>query len=114
MKYEVVIKKNKEKDEFEIIGDNTAIMWVNDKQGEKITKPCNVKLYLSRNAMLGLGKELIRAAQRDFKGDVWHFYPVQSRESIYESLGIILMPESVEPVVIDHEPGKIDNFFNDK
>ena len=61
MKYEIDIL-NDDNDEFENKADNVGVVQVHDNQGNDITSKANVQIYLSRNALLGLGTELIRLA----------------------------------------------------
>ncbi len=76
-------------------------------------KDCKVQLFMSKNAMLGLGKELIRAAHEKGVGDITHFYPSTSHPGYSQTLGVIVHPESVEPILGDDEFETIDNIILD-
>jgi hypothetical protein len=87
-----------EEEEFETAGDNIAQIDVMDKNGNDITKDCRVQVTLSKNALLGLGTELIRLAHKFSDGKHFHIDPI-SKESVVQSLGIMLHPESCELIV---------------
>lgn len=61
MKYEVDIN-NDDNDVFENKADNVGMLQVFDNEGKEITEQSTVSLSLSKNALLGLGTELIRMA----------------------------------------------------
>lgn len=113
MEYKVNLKKIGTED-FEKDRNNSARASVQNNDGDDLTNKSRVKLFMSKNAMLGLGKELIRAAHRKVKADVWHFYPAKEIGNIHETFGIVLMPESVEPILIDDEPVEIDKILYNK
>ena len=57
MKYLIDIE-NDENDDFERFADNVGVLQVFDSYGNEITKASKVSLFLSKNALIGLGTEL--------------------------------------------------------
>jgi len=114
MKYKVEIAKPQSLEIFEKNRDNTASICIRSKKGEKLPH-CEVRLYLSKNAALGLGKELIRyACEKEKAINPWHFYHAQPDSDITQTLGILLAPDSVEPILGYYEKGRIDNYAQKK
>jgi hypothetical protein len=74
---------------------------IQDKQGKHVAESCKLFIYLSKNALLEFGKELISNALHEDKSDIYHFYPAASDTGISINFGIIVHPESVEPIIID-------------
>ncbi|MEW9674342.1 hypothetical protein [Ammoniphilus sp. 3BR4] len=83
---------------FEITGNNIAEVNVIDKNGNDITQNCRVQITLSKNALLGLGTELIRLAHEYKDGKHFHIEPI-SKGYVVQSMGIMLHPESCELIV---------------
>jgi len=83
---------------FEIEGNNIAEVTVLDKSGNDITNNCRVQITLSKNALIGLGTELIRLAHNYKDGKHYHIDPI-SKDYIVQSMGIMLHPESCELIV---------------
>lgn len=54
-------------DPFERESDNVGALHIYDKEGNDISSSVNVQLFLNKNAMLGLGTELIRMANNSFR-----------------------------------------------
>lgn len=88
-----------EEEEFELAGDNIAQIDVMDKNGNNITKDCRVQITLSKNAMLGLGTELIRLAHKFSDGKHFHIDTISQDSDAVQTLGIMLHPESCELIV---------------
>jgi hypothetical protein len=67
-----------------------------------------VELRLSREAMLGLGTELIRAAHRQSaEPGFWHLSPAEPSFSS-QMLGLYLTPDSCELLVAEDDLGSLD------
>lgn len=109
MKYIVDID-NDEFDEYENSADNVGIVEVFDKNGNKVSSKTKVQLYLSKNALLGLGTELIRLAYHYKEGKHYHITPAE-REMLCQRLGIFLTPESSELIVCCSDNNKIDEYL---
>lgn len=112
MKYVIDIK-NDEHDEFESKADNVAVLQVFDNEGNEITKQSKVSLFLSENALLGLGTELIRLAHNYKEGKHYHIEPA-SEDMMVQTLGVFLTPDSSELIVGCSDEDVIDEYFKDK
>ena len=98
---------------------NTAIhnaidIIVQNKKGNYINKACKVCLHMSKSAMVEFGKELVRNALKDTGGDVYHFNPAGTGLGIDIRFGVIVHPESVEPIIIDDIEPVIDTSLQEK
>ena len=113
MEYKINIPRIQGIESYEQNNENVASIIVQDKDGHNITKTCKVELYISRTAMLELGKELIRDTYRKNGGDVFHFYRAGTGLGINETLGVILHPISVEPIIIDGVGKPIETYLED-
>ncbi len=112
MKYILALNKSLEVENFEKNRDNTTYIHVKNKKGEYITDQCTVKIILNDDGMLGLGKSLIRYAyEKEKVGGPLHFYKAQPNEAIIETLGIILVPESAEPIIGENIDKPIDEYL---
>ena len=110
MKYEIDIT-DCINDYFENEADNvmTAIVYSNQEQKNENVK--YVMLYMSKNAMLGMGTESIRLAHNFKEGRHMHLEP-SSKERQVQTMGVFLKPESV-PLIICCDEGKpIDDYLN--
>ena len=111
MVYKVCLTKPVAQEDFEKHQNNVATISIQDKKGNFVTDNCNIVLSLSKNAMLGLGKELIREVHREgHSGDMTHFYPARPGEGLVISFGIIIHPESVEPILGNDDFESIDSY----
>lgn len=72
-------------EDFEEKSDNICTVKVYD-DNFKLIENCRVELFLSKNGMIGLGKELIRMAQNFHVGRHVHLDP----PDIVEKLGVFL------------------------
>ena len=98
-KYVINLVNNTDKEEyFEETGDNLALVNVFNQNGIDITQNCRVQITLSKNALLGLGTELIRLAHQYRNGKHFHIDPIE-KEYVVQSLGVMLHPESCELIV---------------
>jgi len=86
---------------------------IQDKKGNHITGSCKLYVYLSKNALLEFGKELINNALHAEYSDVYHFYPAGSGIGISVNFGIIVHPESIEPIIIDDMDPIASNALNE-
>ena len=109
MKYEIDIQ-NDENDKFENNGDNVGIVQVHDKEENDITSKANVQLFLSRNALLGLGTELIRLAHSYRQTKHIHIEPAQA-DMMVQRMGIFLTPDSAELTILCNDSKVIDDYF---
>lgn len=110
MNYLVEPKKIGYLEYFEKNNDNTSEIIIRNKDGINITHRCKVKLSISKNGMIGLAKELIRET---FEADPLtpnHFYPAKPNQEIVQTLGILLAPDSAEPLMDFWAVGKLDNY----
>lgn len=109
MKYEVDIL-NDENDEFEENADNVVVVKVYNDLGKDITSKANVQLYLSKNALLGLGTELIRLAHNYKETKHVHIEPTEKDMQV-QRMGIFLTPDSAEITLICNDNDVIDRYF---
>ena len=69
-----------------------------------------MELSLSKNAMLGLGTELIRRAVQDqYKDKHWHLDPTTKGDidNACQEMGVFLHPDSPEVVITQGEMGDL-------
>lgn len=109
MKYEIDIQ-NDENDEFENNADNVGIVQVHDKEGNDITSKANVQIFLSKNALLGLGTELIRLAHSYSDTKHVHIEPAEA-DNMVQRMGIFLTPDSAELTILCNDSKVIDAYF---
>ena len=112
MKYEIDIE-NDENDEFEINADNVAIVQVHDKEGNDITAKTDVQIFLSKNALLGFGTELIRLANNYTDTKHIHMEPVEV-DNIVQRMGIFLTPNSAQLTILCSDSKAIDEYFEEE
>ena len=93
---------------------NSIDITVKDKKGNYIAKSCKVCLHISKSAMVEFGKELVRNALKDTGGNVYHFNPAGTGLGIDIRFGVIVHPESVEPIIIDDIEPVIDTSLQEK
>ncbi len=109
MKYEIDIQ-NDENDKFERNADNVGIVQIHDKEGNDITSKATVQLFLSKNALLGLGTELIRLAHSYSDTKHIHIEPAQTNNMV-QRMGIFLTPDSAELTIFCNDNKVIDDYF---
>lgn len=109
MKYEVDIN-NDDNDVFENKADNVGMLQVFDNEGNEITEQSTVSLFLSENALLGLGTELIRMAHNYKEGKHYHVEPA-TNDLMVQTLGLFLTPDSSELIVGCSNQDVIDTCF---
>lgn len=100
---------------YEERDQNIARVRVQLPTGEVVADPrYRVELTLSKDAMLGLGTELIRLAVEggDIKG-VYHVHPIE-RDFASAVLGIFIVPESCELLVAHDDFGTIEEIQSNK
>ena len=78
MIYKVDLNKKVAIEDFEKNRDNVVSLKIKVSHEHAIS-PSKVELNLSKNAMIGLGMELIRASQAAEQGSVVHFYPSKAQ-----------------------------------
>ena len=98
MNYEVIIPREYGQiEDFEKNDANIACFKVFDKQGNDISDQVRyVTIFLSKNAMLGFGTELIRLAHNFKEGKEVHIMPASKEKGAEQSMGIFLTPASCE------------------
>lgn len=112
MKYKIDLQKNNKLENFELQKNNIGTVHIQDKMGKDITNEANVLLTLSREALLGFGKSLIRYAhEKEALGGPLHFYRTTDPEELPETLGLILTPQSVEPILGEKLEKSIDQII---
>jgi len=109
MIYEIDIL-NETKDEFENEADNVGIVEVYDKDGNDVSSNTNVQIFLSKNALLGLGTELIRLAHKFSEGSHIHIEPAEE-DTMIQRMGIFLSPDSAELTIFCNDNKLIDDYF---
>ncbi|PEL10252.1 hypothetical protein [Bacillus sp. AFS017336] len=111
--YNINLVNNSDEEEvFETEGNNIAEVTVIDNNGINITKDCSVMISLSKNALIGLGSELIRLAHDYKDGKHFHIDPI-SKGNVVQSLGIMLHPESCELIVGCGEYKTFNEYINE-
>ncbi len=94
MKYAFSIPETEE-EHNEILYDNMILFRVYDENDEDISAKCiYVIIYLTKNAKIGLGTELIRLAHNFEDGKEVHIVPSTKEKGPQESMGIYLTPDS--------------------
>ena len=112
MKYVIDIK-NDTNDKFEENSDNVGIVEVYDKEGNDITAKADVQIFLSKNALLGLGTELIRLANNYMDTKHIHMEPVEV-DNIIQRMGIFLTPDSAQLTILCSDSKGIDEYFEEE
>jgi len=110
-KHEVLLKWSKSEEEnFEKKGENLATVWVIGPGGERI-KDNNIKvqMFLSKDALIGLGTELIRLAYNFREGRHWHLEPM-SKDNIVQTMGVYLTPDSEELIICCDDLGILSDY----
>ncbi len=102
--------ENDADDKFEAKADNVAVFQIFDDKGNDITASSKANLFLSKNALLGLGTELIRLAHNFQDGKHLHLEPTE-KDMMVQRLGIFLTPDSGKIVVGCGEMKTIDEYF---
>jgi hypothetical protein len=103
MKYSVMfIKKDLIKEDFEINKDNMVDLYIQNKYGQNVTEQYKIVACLSKDAMLGLGKSLIRRATGYYeRGDPMQIMPARKGHTMF-AYGICLHPQSIETIIGDN------------
>ncbi len=101
---------NDEHDEFEENADNVAAVEVFDENGQKMGSDLKVEMFLSKNALLGLGTELIRLAHKYVEGKHYHI-TLADKEMLCQRMGIFLTPNSNELIITCCDYEKIDDLI---
>ena len=108
MKYVVDIE-NYTNDLFELNSDNVLTLKVYDSKNE-LQKDCHVEMFLTKNAMLGLGTELIRLAHDFHEGKHFHLDPCE-KDLIVQTMGVYVEPSSSSLVISCDKNQKIDDIL---
>lgn len=108
MKYEVDIKKIELIEPYEQEQNNVMHVYAQKKINIDSGTKYKIVLSLSKNAMLGLGKELIRYAYLNRKpGHHVHLEPIEPGKPQVQAMGIYLLPASIPGIVGHGEFGDI-------
>lgn len=79
---------------------NVGLFQVFNKQHQNVSnRVIYVIFFLSKNAMLGLGTELIRLAHNFEEGKEVHVIPASKETGAQQSMGIFLTPDSCEFII---------------
>ena len=105
MKYVVRIDDDS-KDNFEWKADNVIRVKIQDEE----TNP-NVMIFASKNAMIGLGTELIRMAYAFEEGKHMHLEPSNADMQV-QRMGVFLTPDSNSVIVCCEDMESIDEYVN--
>jgi len=108
LKYVININ-NDEFDEFDKNADNVAQVHIYDNDNRVIPN-AKVQLYLNKNALIGLGTELIRLAHNYVEGKHYHIEPAD-KETLCQRLGIFLTPDSNELIILCSDQNVIDEYL---
>ena len=111
MKYEFELDDDSN-DFFEETADNVAEIRVFNQDNLEITQTSVVEISLSKNALIGLGTELIRMAYKFKDGKHIHLEPVNSEQQV-QRLGIFLKPTSSNTIISCKDSGCIDEYISD-
>lgn len=99
-----------EHDEFEQLADNVGTVLVLDQNGESARQQPRVMISLSRNAMIGLGTELIRMAHRFEVGRHVHVEPMMEG-LVCQRRGVFMTPESSELIIACGDELDVDSYI---
>ena len=102
--------EDRSNDLFEHDADNVAEVRIFDNRGEDITKGSTVQMFLSKNALFGLGTELIRMAHNFHEGKHAHLEPVDE-ECQVQRMGVFLTPDSGKLIICCNEGKCIDEYL---
>lgn len=108
MKYSVNIKNPITREEFEINKDNIVDLYIQDECGKNVTKQFKIIASLSKNAMIGLGKSLIRRATGYYEyGNPMQIMPAR-KGHVMLAYGICLHPQSIETIIGDNSIDSVE------
>lgn len=101
MKYVISLENHNDTETVSEAEKTLAHSQVKTKGSEATSlKDYTIQLSMSRNALLGLGTELIRwAHKKDQINKHWHIDPIRANSGAVQTLGIYLTPESVELII---------------
>lgn len=101
MIYKILIPRLQgEIEDYDENDNNVACFNVYDEQGNNINDQIRyIIMFLSTNAMLGLGTELIRLANNYEEGKEVHILPASKKRGAEQSMGIYLTPDSCELII---------------
>lgn len=98
-------------EDFEKDNDNIALFRIFDEYNNDISDKCTyVEIWLSKNAMLGLGTELIRLTHNFEKGKEIKIKPSSKEKGCLQSMGIFLAPDSNELILCCDNLGTLDDY----
>ncbi len=110
MKYEIELEPEfDDVEDYQKGKDNILDVLVADMNTGKEIKNCYVSFSLSKNGMLGLGKALIRYAQKFRKYSQHQLDPLTTRDIAVERMGVWMTPESATLIIrCEPEFGNVD------
>lgn len=101
MKYSINVKRTNSKEDFEINKDNIIDLYIQNTYGQNVTVQHKMMACLSKDAMLGLGKSLIRRATGYYEyGNPMQIMPARKGHTMF-AYGICLHPQSIETIICD-------------
>jgi len=93
---------------------NIALFQAYDKDKKTISdQVVYIIINFSKNAMLGLGTELIRLAHNFEEGKEVHIIPASKEKCAEQSMGIFLTPDSCELIIKCTTFGPIDQYLEE-
>lgn len=115
MIYEFTITRNYQViEDFEKNDSNVASLEVFDQCGSGVSGQVRyITMFLSKNAMLGLGTELIRLAHNFEEGKEIHIIPASLEKGAQESMGVFLTPDSCELIIKCKSFGTVDEVLEE-
>ncbi|MGF6907307.1 hypothetical protein [Fusobacterium sp. PH5-44] len=113
-KYEIDLESNFELiEEYEENEDNIMVLKVYDDDNNDVTVGKTVKMFLSKNAMLGLGINLIRESEKFRDQKRFYLDPTETLENISTNLGVILGPGSSNFIVGSEKMENIKDYLKE-
>lgn len=115
MKYIFDIERDYEKIEsYQEEDNNLAKIEIIDPNGKIINgKDYRILILLTKEALLGLGTELIRYAHHCKNDNQRHLRRI-TKDKVIQNMGIYLTPESNELIISCNNLGKIDDYITNK
>lgn len=98
------------RDAFEKEADNVMKVVVRNSEKEDISYETSIEIYLSQNALLGLGTEFIRLAHTFHTGKHVHLEPCDKKSQV-QRLGVFLAPGSAKTAFICDDVPCIDDLL---
>lgn len=110
MKKYIVPLNHCEEEPFEAYSDIVMCINALNDDGEALSHHCRVQIEFSKNALLGLGSELIRLANCFQEGYHTHLFPAE-KNLISQKMGVYLTPDSCELIIDCASSQPIESYF---